>query len=63
MYDKKETAQEASVIWRKKKGGNEVGKQRIGEKKRARKESSFIHTVSSNYRCIYYIPQGVAIVF
>ena len=34
--DKKEkkTAQEAWVIWRKKKRGkNEVGKQRIGEKK------------------------------
>ena len=33
--EKKKTAQEAWVIWRKKGGGNEVGKQRIGEKKRA----------------------------
>ena len=32
---KKKTAQEAWVIWRKKRGGNEIEKQRIGEKKRA----------------------------
>ena len=37
VQDKKEKkiAQEAWVILREKKGGNEVGKQRIGEKKRA----------------------------
>ena len=53
---KKKKAQEAWVIWReKKRGKNEVGKQRIGEKKRATK-SSFIHTGSSNYQCIYSIP-------
>ena len=53
---KKKTAQEAWVIWRKKRGGkNEVGKKRMGEKKRANK-SSFIYTVSSNYQCIYSIP-------
>ena len=36
VQDKKEkrAAQEAWVIWEK-KGGNEIGKQRIGEKKRA----------------------------
>ena len=32
---KKKTAQEAWVILREKKGGNEIGKQRIGEKKPA----------------------------
>ena len=26
-------------------------------------KSSFIHTVSSNYQCIYSIPSGVSIVF
>ena len=37
VQDKKEKkiAQEAWVILREKKGGNEIGKQRIGEKKRA----------------------------
>ena len=32
---KKKTAQETWVICRKKKGGDEIEKQRIGEKKRA----------------------------
>jgi len=50
----------------KKERGMEVGEEqnhrKNGAQKRAMK-SSFIHTVSSNYQCIYSIPSGVSIVF
>ena len=46
--NKEKKTQEAWVIWGRKRGEiEEVGKQRMGEKKRAIK-SSFIHTVSTN---------------
>ena len=43
----------------------EVGKEENQRKDSAQKramKSSFIHTVSSNYQCIYSIPSGVSIV-
>ena len=55
----KNSARSLGNMEEKKRGEKDVGKQRIGEKtardKRAIK-SSFIHTVSSNYQCIYSIP-------
>ena len=50
------------------------GKMRVGSRESAKRsarcsalertiKSSFIHTVSSNYQCIYSKPLGVAIVF
>ena len=48
--------------YREKERRMEIGKKRISEKT-GRIKSSFIHTVSSNYQCIYSIPSGVPIVF
>jgi len=42
--------------------GEEENQRKDSAWKRAMK-SSFIHTVSSNYQCIYSIPSGVSIVF
>jgi len=71
---KRKNAQGAWIKWRtrrQKNGGEEDRKREggIGEnpgrdsaQNRATK-STFIHTVSSNYQCIYSIPSGVPIVF
>ena len=49
------------------KGDREVENRRKDSARCSAREreikSSFIHTVSSNYQCIYSIPWGVAIVF
>ena len=42
--------------------GEEENQRKDSAQKRAMK-SSFIHTVSSNYQCIYSIPSGIPIVF
>ena len=49
-----------------KERGMEVGSEKNRRKDSAQKramKSSFIHTVSTNYQCIYSIPSGVPIVF
>ena len=72
VQDKKEKKNSARSLGNMegKKGGNEVAKQRIDEKNRPKEardvaregaqaramKSSFIHTVSSNYQCIYSVP-------
>ena len=45
---RKKKAQEAWVIWRRKRGEKRARERAIN--------SSFIHTVSSHYQCIYSIP-------
>jgi len=62
----KKNAQGARIIWRRKRERMEVGEEENQRKDSAQKDamkSSFIHTVSSNYQCIYSIPSGVSIVF
>jgi len=62
----KKNAQGARIIWRRKRERMEVGEEENQRKDSAQKgamKSSFIHTVSSNYQCIYSKPSGVSIVF
>jgi len=62
----KKNAQGAWIIWRRKRERMEVGEEENQRKHSAQKgamKSTFIHTVSSNYKCIYSIPSGVSIVF
>ena len=71
---KRKNAQGACIKWRRRREKNEGEEERKMEvgveenqgrdsmQNRANK-STFIHTVSTNYQCIYSIPLGVPIIF
>ena len=55
--------QGAWIIWRRKREKNGGRGRRESAKRQCAMKSSFIHTVSSNYQCIYSIPSRLPIVF
>jgi len=55
-------AQGAWIIWKRKTERNGGRGRRESAKRQRAMKSSFIHTVSSNYQCMYSIPSEVSIV-